>query len=143
MKLRYVDIMKESPNKDEILDKISADGGRDKQEFDSLAFASTLKYLDNSTKWTDATLLAREFGLDVATLLSKIKDGKIVYEPEEAGDIKIAYILEMQKNGVAPMEYCAPTIRENILSERKRDLLRNLEQDLLKEAQENKDFVIY
>jgi len=143
MKLRYLDIMKESPNREEILDKISSESGLEKQEFDSLAFASALKYLDNTNNWMDAALLAREFGLDIPTMLSKLKDKLITYEPEGSGDLRIAYIFEIQKDGVAPMEYCIPTIRENILSERKRDLLLVLEQELLTKAQESKDLVIY
>jgi len=143
LKLRYVDIMKESPNRDEIMDKISSDAGSERRDFDSLAFASSLKYLDYSNTWMDSGLLAREFGMDFATLQGKLKDKLIVYEPEGSGDVRIAYIVEMLSKGVAPLEYCAPTIRENILSERKRDLLLNLEQDLLTKAQENKDFVTY
>ena len=41
------------------------------------------------------------------------------------------------------MEFCRAAIRDNILSERKRELLKDLEQDLLKNAQEKKVFVIY
>ena len=52
-------------------------------------------------------------------------------------------VFSIQQKGQAPLEYCRNSIRDNILSERKRELLKNLEQDLLKNAQEKKDFVIY
>ena len=41
-------------------------------------------------------------------------------------DIKTAYVREIKKSGVAPFEYCQERIKEYILSERKRELLVNL-----------------
>jgi hypothetical protein len=52
-------------------------------------------------------------------------------------------VFQIISKGKAPLEFCAPTIRDNILSARKRGLLEKLEQDLLTEAQDKKDFVIY
>ena len=51
--------------------------------------------------------------------------------------------MSIRTKGQATVEYCESSIRDNILSERKRELLKNLEQDLLKNAQDKKDFVIY
>ena len=90
--------------------------------------------------WTDAAILAREFGTDWETMLSRMKDGYITIEGD---DVRAAYVFDIIRKGMAPMEFCAPVIRDNILSARKRGLLEKLEQDLLTEAQDKKTFVIY
>ena len=52
-------------------------------------------------------------------------------------------VFDIRRSGVAPIEYCADGIRDNILSQRKRDLLDKLEQDLLTDAMDSRNFVIY
>lgn len=141
LKVRFIDIMKESQNREEILDKLSARGGSEEQDLDSLAYICAIRYIDKSSEWLDAGLLAREFGTDYETMLSHLKDNYIIIESADRGDIRAAYVFDIIRSGTAPLDYCEPLIKDNILSARKRDLLEKLEQDLLKEAEENKDFV--
>ena len=55
-----------------------------------------------------------------------------------------AYVSEiMPKGQVAPIEYCSENIRDIIISARKQSLIINLERDLLNDARENGQFVIY
>lgn len=139
LKARFVDLIKGSRNGEEIMDKLSAEDPTTVQSLDSLAY-SALSYKDLSGRWTDAAVLAKEFGTDWETMMGRMKDRLIKFEGE--GNVKAAYVFAVQKDGTAPLEYCAENIRDNILSERKRALLSSLEQDLLTEARKNKDFVI-
>ena len=143
LKVRFVDIMADSPNYDEIIEKLSSEGGQALKDLDSLAYVSAPRFFDNSNTWMDAAVLAREFGTDWSTMLSKLKDKYIIFNYEDRGETRAAYVFAIQHKGQAPLEYCRNSIRDNILSERKRELLKNLEQDLLKNAQEKKVFVIY
>ena len=143
LKVRYVDIMKDSPNKGEILARLSCTGGEDLMVLDSLAYVSALRYFDKTGEWVDAGVLAREFGIDYATMMAQLHNGFIQQTSDDSGDIKAMFVFDLRSEGVAPIEYCASSIRENILSERKRDLLKKLEQDLLTNALDHKDFVIY
>ncbi|MBO4427305.1 MAG: hypothetical protein J5771_02315 [Bacteroidales bacterium] len=143
LKVRYVDIMKDSPNKGEILGMLSCTKGEDLLILDSLAYVSALRYFDKTGEWMDAGVLAREFGIDYATMMAQMHNGLIQQSSDDSGDIKAMFVFDVQSEGVAPIEYCAASIRENILSERKRDLLAKLEQDLLTNALDHKDFVIY
>ena len=143
LKVRFVDIMADSPNYDEIIEKLSSEGGQALKDLDSLAYVSAPRFFDNSNTWMDAAVLAREFGTDWSTMLSKLKDKYIIFNYEYRGETRAAYVFAIQHKGQAPLEYCRNSIRDNILSERKRELLKNLEQDLLKNAQEKKVFVIY
>lgn len=140
VKMRFVSFFKDSPYREEIMDKLPAKGGSEQRDLDSLAYLSALRYIDHSAEWTDAAVLAREFGTDWETMLSQQKNNYIVIEGE---DVRAAYIFQSINKGVAPLDFCATVIRDNILSARKRGLLEKLEQDLLTVAEEKKDFVIY
>ena len=143
LKVRFVDIMSDSPNYDEILEKLPSEGGQDLKDLDSLAYVSAPRFFDSSDTWMDAAVLAREFGTDYSTMLGKLKDKYIIFDYDDRGETRAAYVFAIQYKGQAPLEYCRNTIRDNILSERKRTILDNLEQDLLKNAQDKKVFIIY
>lgn len=140
LKVRFLDIMADSPNKDLIIKKMSSDDYDDTVEADSLAYSSALRYFDNSDTWMDAAALAREFGTDAATMLSWMKDSFISVERDSR--LRVAYVLDICRSGQQPIEYSTARIRDIILSSRKRALLSGLEQDLLKDALERKQFVI-
>ena len=79
LKVRFVDIMADSPNYDEIIEKLSSEGGQALKDLDSLAYVSAPRFFDNSNTWMDAAVLAREFGTDWSTMLSKLKDKYIIF----------------------------------------------------------------
>lgn len=143
LKLRFVDVMKDSPDKDEILRLMSSDEYDELELADSLAGKSALRYFDNSDSWMDAGELSRYFGVTVEEMLDAMDEDMIVIEPEGRGDILAAYVCDMINSGTAPMEYCSPAIRDIILSNRKHELMASLERDLLEGALDSKQLVIY
>lgn len=143
MKIRFVDIMKDSPDLDEILALMSSDGHGDLVRADSLARVSALRYFDNSGSWMSASDLARYFGTSASEMVDAMDEDMIIIEPENRGDILAAYVCDMVESGTAPLEYCTPVIRDIILSNRKHELLAALERDLLDEALDSKQFVIF
>ena len=143
LKARFVDIMQDSPNIDLIRKKMSSTKYDDIVETDSLAYSSALKYVDHSDDWVNAVTLAREFGTDYGTMLSKLSNSYIEMQ-EERGDVKIAYVLSVQRAGtLAPIDYCEERIKDIIISSRKHQLLSTLEQDLLEDALAKEKFVVY
>ena len=143
MKLRFVDVMKDSPGKDEILRLMSSDEYAGLERADSLARNSALRYFDNSDTWMDAGELARYFGVSCEEMLAAMDGDMIMIEPEGRGDLLAAYVCDMISSGTAPIEYCSSAIRDIILSNRKHELLAALERDLLEGALDSKQFVIY
>ena len=143
MKIRFVDIMKDSPDLDEILALMSSDEYGDLVRADSLARVSALRYFDNSGSWMSASDLARYFGTSASEMMDAMDEDMIIIEPENRGDILAAYVCDMVESGTAPLEYCTPVIRDIILSNRKHELLAALERDLLDEALDSKQFVIF
>lgn len=143
LKVRFVDVMKDSPNKDAILRMMASKEYDEVQRADTLAKSTALRYFDNTDIWTDAGDLARAFGVDYTDMLSMMKNNTIRIEPEGRGDLLFAYVLDIQKSGIAPLSFCTERIRDIIMSSRKDKLVKSLEQDLLNNALESKLFVKY
>lgn len=143
VKARYLKIDSESPVLPKIRKKMSSDQVQDLIDADSLAYSSALRYTDWGGRWIDVAILAREFGSDYVWLLSSL-DGNWVEMIDSTGVAGLAYVSEIIKSGqTAPLEYCAQQIKDMIISSRKQVLVTDLEQDLLKNAREKGQFVIY
>jgi hypothetical protein len=143
LKVRFVDVMKDSPNFDAILKMMSSKEYDDIQRADTLAKSTALRWFDSSETWMDASELAKSFGLDWESMLSHLKGDMIRYEPEDRADLMAAYVVEIQRKGTAPLEFVSERIRDILMSARKHDLMSSLERDLLENALESKKFVIY
>ena len=143
LKVRFADIMKDSPSLGSFLKMMSSDDSDTLQRADTLAKSVTLRYIDNSDVWMDASDLAREFSLSSSEMLSLMKNSMIKYAPEGRGDLLVAYVCDIRMSGPAPVEYCSAAIRNIILSERKHALVKGLEQDLLDNALETGLFEVY
>ena len=128
---------------DEILRMMTSKEYDDVQRADTLAKSTALRYFDSSDTWMDANEVAVSFGLDYQQMLSYLKGDMIKYEPEDRGDVMVAYVCDIRRTGPAPYEYCTERIRDILMSARKHDLMNSLERDLLENALESKQFVIY
>ena len=143
LKVRFVDVMKDSPNKDAILKMMTSKEYDDLQRADTLARSTALRYFDSSDTWMDAGELAKFFGLDAVEMLDHLKGDMIRYEPADRSDLMAAYVCDIRKTGTAPLDFCSSRIRDILMSGRKHELMNSLERDLLENALEKKNFVIY
>jgi hypothetical protein len=143
VKTRYLRIAADSPVLKTIRRKMSSDQVQDIMDADSLAYSSALKFTAWGNRWIDVAVLAGEFGTDHVSLLSSMKGGWVEMS-DSTGVMNIAYISEIIRAGqTAPLEYCTPQIKDMIISARKQALIIGLEQDLLKDAREKGQFVIF
>lgn len=143
LKVRFLDIYKSTPEREEMLKLMASNKPADVVKAEEMAAQSAIRYFDHSQEWMDAAVLAREFSTDYSTMLSQMNNSFIRMESPDAADIKVAYVREIKRSGIAPFEYSIPAIQDYILSARKRALLQNLEQSLLESASDNRQFVIY
>ncbi len=143
VKARYMIIPADSRNLKELRRLMSSEDDSDIMEAENLAYTAAIKYGDSSDSWKDIITLAQELGTDYKSLLGAIKN-QFAELPDEAGNLRIAYIVDMVPQGkTAPEEFCAERIRDIILNTRKHSLTTQLEQDLLEDARRNNKFVIY
>lgn len=137
LKLRFAVISKDSPSRELLMAALKSDDYASILQTDSVLRSVALKFADYSQTWTDAAVVAREYGLDYLSLLDYKSGEYIIYEPSGLGVQMIGYVVDMIRYGVAPVEFCSVRISEAILSARKRELLQHLERDLLTKAREN------
>ena len=144
VKARYLCIAHDSPTLEPIRKRMSSDDIDEILQADSLAFSSAIKFTTWDESWQDISVLAREYAIDYATLLTMMNKKGWIEHKDTAGVVWLAYISQINgEDAVAPIEYCAPMIRDMIISARKQALVNSLERDLLKDARENGQFVIY
>ena len=143
VKARFLNISQESPALKQIRKKMASSEANELMEADSLAFSSAVKFTTWGNDWIDVAVLAREYSMDYSDMMSKMNKGWIE-SVDTTGYTKVSYISEITPKGkVAPLEYCQEDIRNVIISSRRQNILLNLERDLLKDARENGEFVIY
>ena len=143
VKARYLIIPADARSLKTLRKQMSSEDDEQLAMADSLAASVALKYADASDSWMDLIALAQELGTDYRSLKDAIKH-QWAELPDDAGNLRIAYIVEMVPEGkTAPQEYCTQRIRDLILSSRKHQLEVELEQHLLEDAVRNNKFVIY
>ena len=143
VKARYLRMSADSPVLPKIRKKMSSDKVQDLMDADSLAYSSALKFTTWGDMWIDVASLAREFGTDYVTVMSSMRGGWVEMT-DSTGVTSLAFISDVIREGEpAPLEYCTPQIKDMIISARKQTLITALEQDLLKDAREKGQFLIY
>ena len=139
----YMNISADSPNLEIIKKKMRSDKPEARIEADSIAFSSAFRYTDFGDRWVDLVKLSREVGTDYGTLLSQVRDGYAEL-PDGNGNLNIVYFFSLMRAGqTGPVDYFEEQIRDIILRTRKQALLSRLERDLIENARNQENFVIY
>ena len=143
VKARFLRIHTDSPMLENIRKKMGSSDANDLVEADSLAFSSAMMFTTWNDQWQDVIVLARELGVAYDSVLGMMNKGW-VRQDDTTGVTNLAYVSEVLRSGeYAPVDYSAPRIKDIIISTRKQALISALEQDLLDDARENGQFVIY
>lgn len=143
VKARYLRLPIDSPNCEKFRKLLHADGLEVLEELDSLAYKGADRYHDFNGEWVDVLRLAKEFGVDYTTVLANMKSSFMEID-DQYGNKHMARITDHRTVGsISPIEYCAETIKDIIISARKQELLTTLEKELKEEAIETGNFVIY
>lgn len=143
VRARFLNIAADSPALKQLRKMMKSDDPNDLVEADSIAYSAALKFMTWNNDWIDAASLAGEFGTDYKSMLAGLSGGWIE-EKDTTGHVKLAYVPDMiAKGNKAPVEYSTPMIKDMIISARKQALISGLERDLLNDARENGNFVIY
>jgi len=143
VKARFMTISSDSPNLEMIKKKMMSEDPQDVVEADSMAFSSALRYTDFRGQWIDFVKLSNEFGTDYGTVFSSMRNG-LVELPGGSGTLNLAFVGDFIRAGeTGPVEYYRGRIQDIILSSRKQALLSGLERDLLENARDRGDFIVY
>ena len=144
VKARFMVLSANSPDLKRIRRKLSSEKTASIIEADSLAYASAIRYEDFGSAYVSASLLAGKLGFaDYEFLMSKLRDSYVENTLSD-GNIAMAYVYEIiAKGSPAPFSYSKASIKEKILSLRKKELLLDLERDLMEEAKKTENFKVF
>ena len=101
------------------------------------------KYIDHSSEWVNLVDIGRQVGVDYGTILSRMNRNYAEVD-DESGRLYMIYFVDYMRSGLqAPLEFCRQSVKETLLSLRKRRLMLDLERELLEQARQNGEFEIY
>ena len=143
VKARFLCIHTDSPSLDIIRKKMSSDKVDDVVEADSLAFSAAMEFTTWNGEWVDAAVLSGKLKMGYEDMLSSLKGGWVRHD-DTLGVTDLAYVTDIMAAGsYAPVEMVSSQIKDIIISTRKNNMVSSLEQDLLNDARENGQFVIF
>ena len=142
VKLRYINMAKNSNNLDEIKKKITRFNDEDQQDLLNMAIQFK-NYSMNDSVWIKTKSVYDKIGpLSVDDRASLLKKSNFM-ELQDSLNVYLVYVNDvLSRNEQAPIEYASATIREILLNKRKQALIKELEKDITKDAIKNNEFEI-
>ena len=143
VKLRYINLAKNSNNLDEIKNKFKRFNEKDQQDLLDMAIQFK-NYSMNDSVWIKTKSVYDKIGpLSVEDRSSLLKKSNFM-ELQDSLNVYLVYVNDvLSRNEQAPLEYASATIREILLNKRKQALIKELEKDITKDAIKNNEFEIF
>ncbi|MBT8323865.1 MAG: peptidyl-prolyl cis-trans isomerase [Winogradskyella sp.] len=143
VKFRYVSLPQNTLNFEDIKEKFRRFNGEDKVYLDSIA-VQFKSYSLNDSIWIKASQIAEKIPVvtneNSAQLLKKSNYIQLT-------DSLNLYLMQVKdvlsQNDYAPLEYVRPSINQIVINKRKLELIKQLENDITKDAIKNNQFEIY
>lgn len=130
----FLKMSSDSPNLLQMKYKLKSLSEDDSEEMISLSMKVSYGYLNFYDTWISAYDLIGDFHVTMEVFERMIMQSSFL-EAESDGTTVFLRVWDRIPSGeVMPLEYCSSTVRERILNRRKKDLLDNLERDLLRES---------
>jgi len=143
IKLRYINILQNALNKDEIEKRFKRFNAKDKRYLDSL-HVQFQSYSLNDSVWIKAAQVVQK--IPVVNSDNKkelLKKSNFIQLKDSIGLYLIQINEVLQQNDYAPLEYVKPTVKQIIINRRKLELIKQFEKDITRDAIKNNQFEIY
>lgn len=143
LKLRYVKIAKNTNNTKEITTRFKSFTTEDINYLDSIS-VQFKSYSLNDSIWIRYSQLIEKVpitgSLNKVQLLKKTNFIQLA----DSLDLYLVHVNEVLfPNDYAPLEYVLPTVNQIVVNRRKLELIKQLEKDIIQDANRNKKFQIY
>ncbi|MBO2545946.1 peptidyl-prolyl cis-trans isomerase [Salegentibacter sp. BDJ18] len=143
LKLRYVSLEENNTNIEEIKTYLKRFNEEDKEELEKLSLQFK-NYSLNDSVWVKIKTVYDK----IPALSSNNRDNLLnksnFFQVEDSLGVYLIYVNDVLEHGQdAPFEYAEPTIEKILLNRRKRNLIKELEKDITKDAIKNEQFEIY
>lgn len=143
IKFRYINILQNSINLDDIKKRFTRFDEKDKKYLDSIAIQFK-SYSLNDSIWIKVSQVAQKIPVINAENKKELLKKSNFIQLKDSLDLYLMQINDvLQQNDYAPLEYVKPTIDQIIINRRKLELIKQLEKDITKDAIKNNQFEIY
>ena len=130
----FVKMNADSPNLATVRYNLKNLDDSDTEELELLSARVSFSYLNFYDYWVALSEFVPDFGMDIGTLTKSASMSSFL-EAEYGGAVSFLKIWERIPAGeIAPLAYCRDAVVERILNLRKKQLLDDLERDLLMES---------
>lgn len=143
VKASYVIFTRANKERDKVRKWFQSDKEDQREKLEKFCRESALKYNLNDTVWMFMDALEKDIPLSYSSQELFLSSKHFV----ETEDSSLVYLLNIHdykiKESLSPLEFEKSRIRSIILNIRKRELLRKTEEDIYREAVDEKKFEIY
>lgn len=143
VKLRYLHLPSRFSDVVATQSKLNRFNNKDKEELEARKLEFITASLNDSVWVSLDQVLAKIPVLKKRSKDEVLNKGKYIQQRDSTGVYMIKIKEVLKRGDIAPLEYSKPTIRQIILNKRKRELIKNLEKDITKDAIKNKQFEVY
>ncbi len=143
VKLRYINLDKNTLDFQDIKRKFTRFNNKDKEELDKIALQFKA-YSFNDSVWVSSKSVYNRIGPLNDSNKSQLLKKSNFLQLEDSLGVYLVFVNDvLLRNEQAPLEYANPTIKQILLNRRKAGLVKELEKDITRDAIENKQFEIY
>ncbi len=143
VQIRFVQLPKQFLDKEAVIKRLKSFKEEDVAYLDSIG-VHFIKLNFNDSLWIKASTVVNEIPPLTSEEQDKYLKNSQFFELEDALGVYLAKITGvLEVNDVAPLSFIEPTIRQVILSRRKLDFVRKLENEIIDEAIKEKEFEVY
>ncbi|MBJ7880540.1 peptidyl-prolyl cis-trans isomerase [Gelidibacter salicanalis] len=143
IKLRYINMLQNALNKEEIEKRFKRFNEKDRRYLDSLHIQFK-SYSLNDSIWVKAAQVVQKIPVVNADNKKELlKKSNFIQLKDSIGLYLIQINEVLQQNDYAPLEYVKPTVNQIIINRRKLELIKQFEKDITRDAIKNNQFEIY
>ncbi|MBW3520356.1 peptidylprolyl isomerase [Flavobacterium sp. NKUCC04_CG] len=143
VQLRYVNVLNENPKLPSIKKYFLSNKKQDFKKLEDLSLQMK-SYAFNDSVWVNLNQIYGKLPFITAeNIKSYLADG-LFYEIKDSEStymVKVNKVLD--KNSISPFDYIKPTLVQTLMNNRKMELIKKIQKDILDDANKNNQYEIY
>ncbi len=143
LQANYIIVNRDAPDLEKAVKWFKSDKPRDRREIEDYALKYAYKFALADSSWVTFDRLAEMIPLETGNPAAFLQSNQLL-EYRDSTNVYLVEIFNYRLKGdQAPLEYSRNVIKNILINKRKLELINNLEQNLLNDALEKKEFEVY
>ncbi len=143
LQLRYIHVGKENRSVNELKQQLFNFDEKDKKAIEEKSIQFKTISLNDSI-WVEAQTVRDKIAVITTENYTELLKKSNRLELQDSLGVYLIYVKDvLSRNDLAPLSYVKPTIEQIILNQRKLEIIKNLEKDILQDAIRTKNFEVF